>query len=313
MTAEEKPVPLQKKKNNGWVPWVVVPVAFVLMLSMMSSPKTAPSTKIAAATSTPKAAAVSVTSTASPANTPVQSTSTAVPTVASIPTPIPVTYTVKGGDTLGAIAAEYGVTWLEIAAANDIDDPAKIRPGQELVIPGGSAAAVNQPTAGESAQPEATPVQTRAPTKQATLDNLPGLTPVDVKLSLINQLGFECGHVDHGKMYYVWVCQKSATTASYDVLLYVEIYGKTLSTVNFIDSSVLQNNVPDDELAASILGFIATMPYDNADPSAARQWVHDQIVDVGQENSERSAVISGVPFHFYGPPSARMLEIGTPQ
>ncbi|MBL9201797.1 MAG: LysM peptidoglycan-binding domain-containing protein [Opitutaceae bacterium] len=42
---------------------------------------------------------------------------------------------VKAGDTLGAIARSYGVSTGDIAVANNISDPAKIRPGMELVIP----------------------------------------------------------------------------------------------------------------------------------------------------------------------------------
>ncbi len=46
-----------------------------------------------------------------------------------------VKHTVKSGDTLGAIARSYGVTSGDIAVANNISDPTKIRPGMELTIP----------------------------------------------------------------------------------------------------------------------------------------------------------------------------------
>jgi nucleoid-associated protein YgaU len=50
------------------------------------------------------------------------------------------TYTVKSGDTLWAIAAEMygsGGKYMKIFEANTniLDNPDKIRPGQELVIP----------------------------------------------------------------------------------------------------------------------------------------------------------------------------------
>lgn len=51
-----------------------------------------------------------------------------------------VKHTVKSGDTLGAIARTYGVRQGDIAVANNISDPAKIRPGMELIIPGWNAA-----------------------------------------------------------------------------------------------------------------------------------------------------------------------------
>ena len=50
-----------------------------------------------------------------------------------------VKHMVKAGETLGAIARKYGVKMGDLATANSIADPAKIRPGMELVIPGWQA------------------------------------------------------------------------------------------------------------------------------------------------------------------------------
>ena len=47
-----------------------------------------------------------------------------------------VKHTVKPGETLGAIARKYQVKVGDIATANNISDPMKIRPGMELIIPG---------------------------------------------------------------------------------------------------------------------------------------------------------------------------------
>ncbi len=67
--------------------------------------------------------------------------------------PTPVRYTVQEGDTLFAIALNYGVTLEAIAAANQLANPELIHPGQVLVIPGGplpprAAAALIRPGAG---------------------------------------------------------------------------------------------------------------------------------------------------------------------
>jgi LysM repeat protein len=67
-------------------------------------------------------------------------------------------HTVKPGETLGAIARKYGVKQGDIAVANNITDPRKIQPGQELVIPGKSAAAATrQPRTGAPAKAATAP------------------------------------------------------------------------------------------------------------------------------------------------------------
>ncbi len=49
------------------------------------------------------------------------------------------TYIVQAGDTLSAIAARYGTTYQSLAAINNIADPNRIYPGQEIVIDGATA------------------------------------------------------------------------------------------------------------------------------------------------------------------------------
>lgn len=66
------------------------------------------------------------------------------------------THVVKAGETLGAIARKYQVSVGDVATANNISDPAKIRPGQKLVIPGWKApAARTQPKAEAAPAPAA--------------------------------------------------------------------------------------------------------------------------------------------------------------
>lgn len=47
-----------------------------------------------------------------------------------------VSYTVKPGDTIEGIAKRYEVKWKDLAVHNNIDNPAKLRPGTVLSIPG---------------------------------------------------------------------------------------------------------------------------------------------------------------------------------
>lgn len=75
-----------------------------------------------------------------------------------------VKHTVKSGETLGTIARKYGVKQGDIAVANNITDPQKIRAGMELVIPGSSGAA-GKPAkaAAKPAAPAAAPAKAPVP------------------------------------------------------------------------------------------------------------------------------------------------------
>lgn len=51
----------------------------------------------------------------------------------------PPTHTVQRGETLGAIALRYGLTWQELAAANELANPHWISVGQVLTLPSDAA------------------------------------------------------------------------------------------------------------------------------------------------------------------------------
>lgn len=53
------------------------------------------------------------------------------------PTPTPVVYIIQAGDTLGGIAAAYGVSVQALQAANGIDNPLLLQIGQRIIIPTG--------------------------------------------------------------------------------------------------------------------------------------------------------------------------------
>lgn len=78
-------------------------------------------------------------------------TSTSTPTVTSTPvdaptttlaptmTPTPITYTVKGSETMWEIAARYGLTNDQIKSANPSIDPYLLAPGTVIIIPAAGA------------------------------------------------------------------------------------------------------------------------------------------------------------------------------
>ena len=74
------------------------------------------------------------------------------------------TYTVKKGDTLSAIAKQYGTTYQEIAKANGISNPNKIYVGQTLNIGGNDSSASQTTTTSKPATSTSTPAASNTAT-----------------------------------------------------------------------------------------------------------------------------------------------------
>lgn len=88
-------------------------------------------------------------------------------------------HTVRSGETLGQIAKRYGVTRSEIAVANNITDPLKLRPGQDLVIPGGKTtgtARASTPASSSAATPPPIPAPESVP---AAISPSPIISPTN--------------------------------------------------------------------------------------------------------------------------------------
>ena len=107
----------------------------------------------------------------------------AVPTATATipPSPTPVTYTVRAGDTLGAIAVELGIPLENLMAANGLNNPDSISAGQVLIVPSleeQAAATLSpvervlaRPTASPSPAPEAPQVVIRGAYARGDLEN----------------------------------------------------------------------------------------------------------------------------------------------
>lgn len=73
-----------------------------------------------------------------------------------------VTHVVQPGESLGTIARKFQVTVGELAAANSITDPTKVRAGQKLVIPGFKAVP-QKSTAQKSSAPKSSAAPAKSP------------------------------------------------------------------------------------------------------------------------------------------------------
>ena len=145
------------------------------------------------------------------------------------------------------------------------------------------------------------------PTATAAAANIPGLKPADIKVNLEDRK-FECLPVEQGTSMFIWRCER------YDVYYqaYVTFYARTLLTVDFINVSVLQPaDTATDDISTPILGFMATMPYDDATPSLARAWVNTHLPSIKSNGDVHEEYFSGVKYQLFGAPSARNLQMGS--
>ncbi len=103
-----------------------------------SSSSPAPTASQAASATPTATPSPTPTPTASPSPSPTPTATpapTTAPTAAPPPPPAQQTYVVQQGDTLAAIAQQFGTTAAALQSANGIEDPDEITIGQVLVIP----------------------------------------------------------------------------------------------------------------------------------------------------------------------------------
>lgn len=83
-----------------------------------------------------------------PTPTPEPPTPTPSPTPSPTPfvTPTPVVYVVRSGDSLEFIAGMYGVSVEDLVEANQLEDPDRLRVGQELLIPAPRSTPIPKPS-----------------------------------------------------------------------------------------------------------------------------------------------------------------------
>lgn len=143
------------------------------------------------------------------------------------------------------------------------------------------------------------------PVPTVTIDmgaaGLPGLLPADVRVNVEDRFGLVCDRPKIQSGITTWTCIRDVGTA----VLRVDIYSQGGLQVDIIDARIA--GFFNAETAANFLGFVATMPYDGADPAAARLWVATNITKARAET-----IIGNVWFELSGNDSLRELIMSEP-
>ncbi len=144
---------------------------------------------------------------------------------------------------------------------------------------------------------------------------LPGLMPADVKVNLEKEWGLEFAGPRKGTD--LWLDHGEAVDLDTKAVLACDMYenspGLDVAWVEFmVDASGVAGLVQADTvtaLASDYLGYCATIPYQGADPDAARAWIEDNASAAVGEGNVREATIGGVRFRLYGVTWIRTLEV----
>ncbi len=129
----------------------------------------------------------------------------------------------------------------------------------------------------------------------------PGLNASDIYLNL-KKRGFDCVGPKSSKIGVSWYCQDERfSTRSWSVT----IRGEGYSQLTFVTATSLNyGKGSSDEIAREFLGFVASLPYEGAEPAKAKAWV---LRNVGKRNV--SYRIGAARFELSSNARARILDI----
>lgn len=126
-----------------------------------------------------------------------------------------------------------------------------------------------------------------APAAKPNVKVIPGMTPADVYGNLAEKGFTKAGPSKVGGDAYWKLTSKDAAGENV-----VGVYGPDASSVRLIDVLSLSFTHADPDAAArDFLGYVATLPYDGADPAKARAWIEQNI-----SQQQATTTIGGVTF-----------------
>lgn len=128
---------------------------------------------------------------------------------------------------------------------------------------------------------------------------IPGVQPVDVHGSLEKQ-GFNV-KFSGTEPSLLWECRSEEPGITY----VAEVYGRAVEKLSYVRATVITDGITDASLGLPFLGFVASLPYDGADPEQARAWV-----ELHGNTDGAHTEFGGVNFTISAPTNAsRMLLI----
>lgn len=125
--------------------------------------------------------------------------------------------------------------------------------------------------------PSSAPSATAEPTLEATSQVerhtvIPGSNPVDLYLSL-EQRGFSV-EKQFGSEMNSWTCTQDFGSVKYTT----EVFGPEVDVTGSVRATVLADGVNKSaQVGADFLSFVASMPYEDAQPQKAHDWVVEHL------------------------------------
>src|SRR3989338_5890476 len=108
---------------------------------------------------------------------------------------------------------------------------------------------------------------------------LPGLTTADVTLNFKDQ-GFTCSDMQQGKIGVTWTCKQETPDHEYTVIT----FGDGPLEILFVQANALNYGSRDtNEVSSEFIGYVASLSFDGASPSEAKNWVQSNL---GKNNVE---------------------------
>lgn len=189
------------------------------------------------------------------------------------------------------------VITVPVATANPAPLPMVTATSIRTLVPTKTHVPTNTPL------PIRTLTSTLAPTVtiEPSAAGLPGLLPADVRVNVEDQFGMSCNGPNTRGGITTWACIRNVGTA----VLRVDIYSLGGLQVDIIDARIA--GFFNADTAAKFLGFIATMPYDGAEPATARLWVINNI-----SKAKAETTMGNVWFELSGDDSLRELIMSKP-